>query len=157
MGVAIVSSFSPLIKAELDWRESVVNEPNGISFKVALEAGENEKQCFGGLKRLEHLVSRLFPLQRLLSFFLFFFFLLLLWHNAAIPTVQEAILKLHHLCEAGDMLHTLARLAEQRDCHLVGGGPLQIATLQILARHSSVRANPRSRHTNNIQTFVLHS
>lgn len=72
MGVAIVSSFSPLIKAELDWRESVVNEPNGISFKVALEAGENEKQCFGGLKRLEHLVSRLFPLQRLLSFFLFF-------------------------------------------------------------------------------------
>lgn len=91
-----------------------------------------------------------------LSFF-FFFFLLLLWHNAAIPTVQEAILKLHHLCEAGDMLHTLARLAEQRDCHLVGGGPLQIATLQILARHSSVRANPRSRHTNNIQTFVLHS
>lgn len=156
MGVAIVSSFSPLIKAELDWRESVVNEPNGISFKVALEAGENVK-LFRWLEKTGASCFQAVPIAAPAFFLSFFFFLLLLWHNAAIPTVQEAILKLHHLCEAGDTLHTLARLAEQRDCHLVGGGPLQIATLQILARHSSVRANPRSRHTNNIQTFVLHS
>lgn len=126
-------------------------------FQSCFGSGREWETVFRWLEKTGASCFQAVPIAAPAFFLSFFFFLLLLWHNAAIPTVQEAILKLHHLCEAGDMLHTLARLAEQRDCHLVGGGPLQIATLQILARHSSVRANPRSRHTNNIQTFVLHS